>query len=217
MAKRIIRLIHDAAAVINNDRSTRDFLQVAFPANYNVSMAELLVPAADLSEQISTAGTEASGTGNMKLSLNGSLTIGTLDGANVEIREHVGAGNFLLFGMTADEAAARREQDGFAGEAVRSSPRLKRVLDQISGGVFSEGDGGRHEDLVRSLYENDRYLVTCDFDSYFETQRRADSAFRDTAGWSRMAAANTAGMGWFSSDRAIRGYARDIWGAAPVL
>ena len=216
MAKSIIRLIHDVAARINNDEGTRGLLQVAFPANYNVSMAEIMIPAADLSEQISTAGKEASGTGNMKLSLNGSPTIGTLDGANVEIRDHVGTDNFFLFGLTANEAVGRRKSAGYARAAIDASPRLRQVLDQISNGVFSGGDTERYEGLLRNLYDHDYFLVTCDFDSYFETQRKVDAAFDDTALWNRMAAMNTAGMGWFASDRTIRGYASDIWGASSL-
>ena len=216
MAKSIIHLINDVARTINGDKATRDLLQVVFPENYNVSMAEVLIPASDLSEQISTAGKEASGTGNMKLSLNGSPTIGTLDGANVEIREHVGAENFFLFGLTAEEVVARREQPGFARAAIEASPRLTRVLGQIADGVFSGGDAHRYDGLLRNLYEHDYFLVTCDFDSYFDAQRRVDSAYRDVTGWTRMAALNTAGMGWFSSDRTITGYAREIWNATSL-
>ncbi|MYK32182.1 MAG: glycogen/starch/alpha-glucan phosphorylase, partial [Boseongicola sp. SB0670_bin_30] len=184
--------------------------------NYNVSMAELLIPAADLSEQISTAGMEASGTGNMKLSLNGSPTIGTLDGANVEIREHVGAENFFLFGLAADEVMERRTVAGFAREAISASPRLARALDQVAAGVFSGGDKERYRDLLQNLFDHDHFLVTCDFDSYFEMQRKVDAAYRDAGNWTRMAALNTAGMGWFSSDRTVRGYAKDIWGASSL-
>lgn len=211
LAKSIIRLINDVAATINSDPATRDYLQVVYPENYNVSMAEILIPASDLSEQISTAGKEASGTGNMKLSLNGSPTIGTLDGANVEIRDHVGADNFFLFGLTAAEAAERRTHHDFARQAIEASPRLTRVLGQISEGVFSNGDRHRYGDLLRNLYEHDYFLVTCDFDDYFATQRDVDHVFRDQPRWTKMAAANTAGMGWFSSDRTIKGYAKDIW------
>lgn len=216
MAKSIIRLINDAAATINGDKATRDLLQVAYPANYNVSMAEVLIPASDLSEQISTAGMEASGTGNMKLSLNGSPTIGTLDGANVEIREHVGAENFFLFGLAAEEVMERRKSAGFAREAIEASPRLKRVLDQVASGVFSGGDTERFQGLLQNLFDHDYFLVTCDFDGYFETQRKVDGAYKDTDNWTRIAALNTAGMGWFSSDRTIQGYARDIWGASSL-
>ena len=217
MAKSIIHLINDVAATINSDKATRDLLQVAYPANYNVSMAELLIPASDLSEQISTAGMEASGTGNMKLSLNGSPTIGTLDGANVEIREHVGAENFFLFGLAADEVMERRTATGFSREAISASPRLSRVLDQVASGVFSGGDTERYRGLLQNLFDHDYFLVTCDFDSYFETQRKVDGAYRDTDNWTRTAALNTAGMGWFSSDRTVRGYARDIWGASSLM
>ncbi|MGC1494346.1 MAG: glycogen/starch/alpha-glucan phosphorylase [Sulfitobacter sp.] len=211
MAKSIIRLINDAGKTINADKKTRDLLQVVYPENYNVSMAELLIPASDLSEQISTAGKEASGTGNMKLSLNGSPTIGTLDGANVEIREHVGAENFFLFGLTTDEVVERRKTPDFARAAIDASPRLTRVLGQIADGVFSGGDKTRYEGLLRNMYEHDYFLVTCDFDSYFDTQRTVDAAYQDVEGWTKMAALNTAGMGWFSSDRTIQGYADDIW------
>ncbi|WP_419762671.1 glycogen/starch/alpha-glucan phosphorylase [Defluviimonas aestuarii] len=210
-AKAIIHLINDVAKVINADPVTRDLLQVVFPANYNVTMAELLIPAADLSEQISTAGKEASGTGNMKLALNGALTIGTLDGANVEIRDKVGAENFFLFGMTAAEAVAKRAEPDFARNAISASPRLARVLGQIAGGVFSGADRGRYEALVANLYAHDYFLVTCDFDAYFAAQREVDTAYRDTACWGRMAVLNTARMGWFSSDRTIADYAREIW------
>jgi starch phosphorylase len=216
LAKSIIHLINDVAATINTDPVTRDLLQVVYPENYNVSMAEILIPASDLSEQISTAGKEASGTGNMKLSLNGSPTIGTLDGANVEILEHVGAENFFLFGLTAAEAQAKRAEHGYARRAIDDSPRLKRVLGQIAEGVFSGGDGERYSDILHNLWEHDYFLVSCDFDGYFDKQREVDAVYRDRARWTRMAAANTARMGWFSSDRTIRGYANDIWNAKSV-
>ena len=217
MAKLIIQLINDVARTINHDPDTRDILQVVYPENYNVSMAEILIPAADLSEQISTAGKEASGTGNMKLSLNGALTIGTLDGANVEIREHVGPDNFFLFGLTAAEAAARREVPGFARQAIEASPRLSRVLGQIAEGEFSGGDRHRYDRLLHNLYEHDYFLVSCDFDAYFDRQRDVDVAYQDASNWTRMAVLNTAGMGWFSSDRTINSYAREIWGAPSLL
>ncbi|MGB7240896.1 MAG: glycogen/starch/alpha-glucan phosphorylase [Sulfitobacter sp.] len=216
LAKSIIHLINDVAATINNDPVTRDLLQVVYPENYNVSMAEILIPASDLSEQISTAGKEASGTGNMKLSLNGSPTIGTLDGANVEIRDHVGAENFFLFGLTAAQAEQKRTEHGFARRTIEADPRLSRVLGQIGGGVFSGGDNHRYSDILHNLYEHDYFLVSCDFAGYFDKQREVDAVYQDVTRWTRMAAANTAGMGWFSSDRTIRGYAKDIWGAQSV-
>ncbi|RMF39841.1 MAG: glycogen/starch/alpha-glucan phosphorylase [Alphaproteobacteria bacterium] len=216
-AKQIIRLINDVARIVNADPVTRDLIQVVYPENYNVSMAELLIPGADLSEQISTAGKEASGTGNMKFALNGALTIGTLDGANVEIRERVGAENFFLFGLTAGEVVARRAEPGFASAAIAANPRLKAVLDLIARGHFSPGEPDRYAGLVEGLYRHDYFLVTCDFDAYFRTQREIDAAFCQTGDWTRMAIMNTAGVGWFSSDRAIAGYARDIWNARSLL
>jgi starch phosphorylase len=213
VAKDIIRLINDVAAVINADEVTGDKLKIVYPPNYNVTMAERLIPAADLSEQISTAGKEASGTGNMKFALNGALTIGTLDGANVEIRDHVGSENFFLFGLTAQEVMERRTHHGYSRAAIEASPRLQRVLGQIAEGRFAPHDPSRYHGLVGMLYDHDYFLVTCDFDSYFDTQRRADTAYRNPANWAAMAVVNTASMGWFSSDRTIKGYARDIWGA----
>ena len=212
VAKQIIHLINDVAGTINSDPVTRDYLQIAYPENYNVSMAELLIPAADLSEQISTAGKEASGTGNMKFALNGALTIGTLDGANVEIRQHVGPENFFLFGLDAAEADQRRSQPNFAREAIAKSPRLANVLEQIAGGKFSTGDADRYKSLVSNLYDHDYFLVTADFDAYYAKQRDVDVAYGDVARWMKMAILNTARMGWFSSDRTIKGYAHDIWG-----
>ncbi|MEP4197733.1 MAG: glycogen/starch/alpha-glucan phosphorylase [Aliishimia sp.] len=211
LAKDIIRLINNVAKVINADPATKGRLKIVFPPNYNVTMAERLIPAADLSEQISTAGKEASGTGNMKFALNGALTIGTLDGANVEIREHVGADNFFLFGLTAAEVEERRSHHGYARAAIDASPRLQRILGQIFEGRFCPQDPHRYHGLVGMLYDHDHFLVTCDFESYFDTQRIADTAFQDQQSWAAMALRNTAGMGWFSSDRTIKGYAKDVW------
>lgn len=211
VAKEIIHLINDVAKTINSDPLTKDYLQIVYPENYNVSMAEILIPATNLSEQISTAGKEASGTGNMKFALNGAPTIGTLDGANVEIREHVGAENFYLFGLTAQEVFERREHAYFAKDAINASPRLTRVLKQVSDGVFSADDATRYQSLVKRLYEDDYFLVTCDFDSYFDTQRVIDKDYLDIDAWTRKSILNTARVGWFSSDRTISGYAADIW------
>ncbi|MEO1734388.1 MAG: glycogen/starch/alpha-glucan family phosphorylase, partial [Pseudomonadota bacterium] len=216
VAKEIIRLINDVSRVINADPATQDRLKIIYPPNYNVTMAERLIPAADLSEQISTAGKEASGTGNMKFALNGALTIGTLDGANVEIREHVGAENFFLFGLTAAEVVERRQNHGYARAAIEASPRLGRVLGQIAEGRFSPNEPNRYHGLVGMLYDHDYFLVTCDFDAYFDAQRRADVAYRDPRTWAAMALRNTASMGWFSSDRTIKGYARDVWNVSPA-
>lgn len=216
-AKEIIHLINDVASHINSDPVTGPYLQVVYPENYNVSMAEILIPAADLSEQISTAGKEASGTGNMKLSLNGALTIGTLDGANVEIRDHVGHENFFLFGLTANEVTERRSQHGYSRAAIEASPRLSRVMGQLADGTFSHGDRHRFAGLLHNLYEHDYFLVTCDFDSYYDMQQQVDTAFRNPSDWARMAVLNTARLGWFSSDRTIKGYASDIWNVQSLI
>ncbi|MEO0912267.1 MAG: glycogen/starch/alpha-glucan phosphorylase [Pseudomonadota bacterium] len=216
-AKEIVHLINDVAAKVNADPVMKGRLTVAYPPNYNVTMAERLIPAADLSEQISTAGKEASGTGNMKFALNGAPTIGTLDGANVEIRDLVGAENFFLFGMTAEEAMARRQVAGHAARAIAASPRLAKAIAALEDGTFSPGDPGRYHGLARILRDSDYFLVCSDFDAYWHAQRKADAAYKDPDAWARMAALNTARSGWFSSDRTIRGYMADIWGATSAL
>ena len=210
-AKQIIHLVNDVAAVINADPVTSEWLKIVYPPNYNVTLAERLIPAADLSEQISTAGKEASGTGNMKFALNGALTIGTLDGANVEIRERVGADNFFLFGMTAEEVVARRAVPGHAAEAIAADPRLARALQAVADGTFSSDDPDRHRAVVENIRGHDYFLVASDFTEYWRAQRAVDAAYRDRAAWDRMAALNTARSGWFSSDRAIRSYMAEIW------
>jgi starch phosphorylase len=211
-AKLIIKLANDVARVINADPAVRDVLKIVFVPNYNVSMAEILVPAADLSEQISTAGMEASGTGNMKFALNGALTIGTLDGANVEIREHVGAENIVIFGLTAEEVAARQGDGYEPATVIDQSPELGQALAAIASGVFSPDDPNRYRDLVEGLYRNDYFMVTADFDAYAAAQREVDRIWSEPTEWWRKAVLNTARVGWFSSDRTIRQYARDIWG-----
>jgi len=210
-AKRIIKLAHDVARMVNRDPMMRDRLKVVFLPNYNVSLAEVIIPAADLSEQISTAGMEASGTGNMKLGLNGALTIGTLDGANVEMLEHVGAENMFIFGLTTPQVEQRRAE-GWRGQmAIEASFRLSQVMDQLSSGVLSPDDRGRYHEMVQNLREHDHFLVTADFDSYFAKQREVDSVWADQGAWQRAAILNTARLGWFSSDRTIREYAEEIW------
>ncbi len=216
-AKDIIRLINDVAAVINADAETNHALQVVYLPNYNVTMAERLIPASDLSEQISTAGKEASGTGNMKFALNGALTIGTLDGANVEIRERVGADNFFLFGMTADEVMKRRKVAKHAAKAVAADPRLAKAIKAIETGVFSPKQPKRYANIVENLTGEDYFLVSSDFTDFWRSQREVDQAYKDQTNWFRMAALNTARSGWFSSDRTIRGYMSDIWGAQSLL
>ena len=211
MAKLIIKLANDVARVINNDPTVRDLLKVVFLPNYNVSMAEAIIPAADLSEQISTAGMEASGTGNMKMALNGALTIGTLDGANVEIKERVGDDNIFIFGLTAEEVAARRARGIDARETIAHSPMLREVLESIQDGAFSPDDRHRYAPLVDMLTYHDYFLVTADFDAYVSTQMNVARRWRDRKSWWRSAILNTARTGWFSSDRAIAEYAEDIW------
>ena len=209
-AKNIIRLINNIAEAINNDPVIGDRLKVVYPPNYNVSMAEILIPAADLSEQISTAGKEASGTGNMKFALNGALTIGTLDGANVEIRDHVGADNIYIFGMTAEEVDAARA--GYVTQAyIDQSPILSEVIEQIRKGVYSPTEPARHAPVLEKLLRDDYFMVAADFDAYWAAQRRVDAGFANADSWARMAVLNTAHSGWFSSDRTIMGYAREIW------
>jgi starch phosphorylase len=217
VAKEIIRLINDVAEVVNNDAQVRGLLRVVYPANYNVSLAERLIPASDLSEQVSTAGKEASGTGNMKFALNGALTIGTLDGANVEIRDQVGADNFFLFGLTADQVVAERQRPDYARHAIEASQLLQDVLQMIAEGRFSPGQPDRYHGLVHRLWHHDYFLVTTDFAAYETTQRAVDAAWGDRLAWNRMAALNTARMGFFSSDRTIRGYMHDIWAAQAAL
>lgn len=211
-AKLIIKLANDVARRVNADPAVAGLLRVAFVPNYNVSLAELIMPAADLSEQISTAGLEASGTGNMKLALNGALTIGTLDGANVEIRDHVGADDIIIFGLTADEVASTRAAGYDPRAAIAASPELGQALAAIKGGVFSHDDPGRYAGLVDGIENSDWFLCAADFDSYAAAQRSVDRRWEDRAGWNASAIRNVAGVGWFSSDRTISEYARDIWG-----
>ncbi len=211
VAKEIVHLINDVAAVINSDPVTGDLLKVVYPANYNVSMAEHLIPASDLSEQISTAGKEASGTGNMKFMMNGAPTIGTLDGANVEILHEVGAENFFLFGLTTEQVVKRREDPDHSRKAIEASQTLQDVLQLIAEGRFSMGQPDRYHGLVHRMWHSDYFLVAADFDDYLAAQARVDTAYADAKGWARMAALNTARSGFFSSDRTIRGYMADIW------
>jgi starch phosphorylase len=212
-AKLIIKLANDIARVVNNDPIVGDLLKVVFLPNYNVSLAEILVPAADLSEQISTAGMEASGTGNMKFALNGALTIGTLDGANVEIREQVGEENIIIFGLTAQEVAERRASGRDPREIIAGSPELSQALSAIRTGTFSPGDPDRYAGLIDGLYEHDWFMLTDDFDDYCRSQREVDRLWLDRQTWNRKAILNTARVGWFSSDRTIRQYASEIWDA----
>ncbi|NEU11741.1 glycogen/starch/alpha-glucan phosphorylase [Methylobacterium sp. BTF04] len=210
-AKLIIKLACDVAKLVNDDSDVAGRLKVVFLPNYSVSLAEAMIPAADLSEQISTAGMEASGTGNMKLALNGALTIGTLDGANIEIRDHVGADNIFIFGLDAAGVQARMAETNYPAKAIAASPRLAAALDFIGSGGFSPDDRARFRPIVDDLRHNDRYLLTVDFDDYWRAQRAVDAAWKDPKAWWRKAILNTARMAWFSSDRTMREYADEIW------
>ncbi|MCB1502464.1 MAG: glycogen/starch/alpha-glucan phosphorylase [Bauldia sp.] len=210
-AKLIIRLINDVARVVNNDPAVHDLLKVVFLPNYNVSLAEAIVPAADLSEQISTAGMEASGTGNMKFALNGALTIGTLDGANIEISERVGSDNIFIFGLTAEEVEAQRRSGHNPRAIIGADDTLRFVIDAIADGTFSPDDRNRYRALTDNLMTNDWFLVTADFASYGKAQRQVDTLWRAKSSWRAKAIHNVARVGWFSADRTIREYAEEIW------
>ncbi len=218
MAKLVIRLINGIAKTVNSDPATNGKLKVVFLPDYRVTIANRVIPAADLSEQISTAGMEASGTGNMKLALNGALTIGTLDGANIEISEAVGAENIFIFGHTAEEVAALREPGRYDPAAVvGADPELAAVVDALRDGAFADGDAPALKEIWSALMEHgDRFMHVADFRSYADTQARAGRLFRDRRAWAAMAIRNIAAMGYFSSDRAIREYARDVWELTPV-
>ena len=216
MAKLIIKLITSVADVVNNDPATRGLLKVVFLPNFNVSIGHRVYPAADVSEQISTAGKEASGTGNMKFTMNGALTVGTLDGANIEIRNAVGPENFFLFGKTVEEVDALWAKGYQPIDQYQRSERLRGALDLISTGYFSGGDTDMFRPLLDSLISHDPYLLLADFDSYLDCHHRVDAAYRDVERWTRMSILNVARAGHFSSDRTIREYAGQIWKVKPV-
>ncbi len=210
-AKLCIKLANDIARRVNTDPSVGGLLKVVFVPNYNVSLAERLIPAADLSEQISTAGMEASGTGNMKFAMNGALTIGTLDGANIEIMDRVGTDHIQIFGLTADEVAERRANGYKPREVIEASRELSQALNAIASGVFSPDDPHRYTELMNGIMDHDWFMLAADFDSYAGAQRAVDARWMNPAGWRESAIRNIAGVGWFSSDRTIAEYARDIW------
>lgn len=216
VAKLCIKLVNAVADVVNADPDTRDLLKVVFLENYRVSLAEKIFPASDLSEQISTAGKEASGTGNMKFSINGALTIGTLDGANVEIREEVGAENFFLFGLTADEVMAKRNAGYNPMEYIDKDPRLMAVMDLFRTSYFCPEEPNLFNPLIDNLIAKDEYMLMADFSDYVACQQKVSELYRDQDKWTRMAILNVARMGKFSSDRTILEYNRDIWKATPV-
>ncbi|MEO1068090.1 MAG: glycogen/starch/alpha-glucan phosphorylase, partial [Cyanobacteria bacterium J06638_6] len=216
MAKLMIKFITAVGDVVNNDPIIGDRLKVVFLPDYNVTFGQRVYPAADLSEQISTAGKEASGTGNMKFSMNGALTIGTLDGANVEIRELVGDENFFLFGLNTDEVAALKASGYNPWDYYTSNPQLKEVIDLVSSGFFAKGDTSLFKDITDNLLYSDPYLLLADYQAYIEAQDRVGAAYKDQENWSRMSIINAVRMGKFSSDRSINDYCTDIWKVAPV-
>jgi starch phosphorylase len=216
MAKRIIRLINDVADVIDNDREVNERLKVLFIPNYDVTTAVDIIPSADLSQQISTAGLEASGTGNMKLALNGALTMGTMDGANIEMREQVGAENFFIFGMTTEQIQELRSSGYHPHHYYETNPTLKQVVDMIGNGFFSPDEPDRYRGITDNLLNTDPFMVLADFQSYLDISDQADSIYQTPVRWSRMAILNTARMGYFSSDRTIKEYAKHIWGVQGV-
>jgi glycogen phosphorylase len=216
MAKRVIKLISAIGEMVNSDSAVRDGLKVVYFPDFNVKNAQLIYPAADLSEQISTAGKEASGTGNMKFALNGALTIGTLDGANVEIRDAVGPENFFLFGLTADEVLEQKSRGYHPRAIYDSDPLLREAIDAIAGGAFSNGDREIFRPLIDSLLWHDDYMLFADYRSYLDCQQRVGDAFGNQPEWTRMSILNSARVGRFSSDRSIRDYCRDIWHVRPL-
>jgi starch phosphorylase len=216
-AKLIIKLINDVAAKVNNDPVVGERLKVIYIPNYNVTRAEIIIPGADLSEQISTAGMEASGTGNMKLALNGALTIGTLDGANVEIMDRVGEEHMFIFGLTAEEVMERRHDGYHPRQLIEENEILSGVLNEIGKGTFSDGDQDRFRPLLEDLYYHDYFMIAADFSSYMASQRDVGAAYRDDRRWYSSAILNTANTGWFSSDRTVRSYDQEIWQSKPSL
>jgi starch phosphorylase len=216
MAKLIIKLINDVAGVVNHDPAVAGRLKVVFFPDFNVKNGQHVYPAADLSEQISTAGKEASGTGNMKFSMNGALTIGTLDGANIEIRDAVGHENFFLFGLTAEDVSRVKASGYNPRQAYESNAELREAIDLLSSGFFSNGDRELYRPLVDSLLNRDDYMLLADYQPYVDCQQRVSDAYVDRANWTRMSILNTARVGRFSSDRSIREYCRDIWTVKPL-
>lgn len=215
-AKLIIKLINSIAEVINHDRDVAEKLKVVFLENYSVSLAERIIPAADLSEQISTAGTEASGTGNMKFALNGAITIGTLDGANIEIKEEVGDDNIFIFGLTVEQVAALRQSGYQPWMYYEQNPELKQVIDMIASGYFSPSQPDLFRPIVNSLLQGDHYMLMADFADYVRAQKQASETYRDVRKWTKMSILNVANTGKFSSDRTIQEYANEIWQAKPI-
>merc|ERR1719312_1536068 len=215
MAKQIIKLYNSVGRIVNNDPVVGDKLKVVFLENYRVTLAEKIIPAADLSEQISTAGTEASGTGNMKFMLNGALTIGTLDGANVEMAEEMGEENIFIFGMTVDEVESLKCTGYNAEDYVNSNAELAEVMEQLKSGYFSGGNGSEFQDITNNLLYHDRFLTLADFKAYIAAQDKVSETYMNQDLWAKMSIHNIASSGKFSSDRTIAEYGREIWGIEP--
>ena len=216
VAKLHIRLINDIAEVVNSDPKTRDRLKVVFVPNYGVSLAQVIIPAADVSLQISQAGKEASGTSNMKLALNGALTVGTLDGANVELREAAGPENFFLCGLTVDQVRDLWRIGYDPGRFIAKSPQLAKAIDLLDSGFFCLGDRERYSSVVHTLRHDDQYMVCADFDSYVASMKEAATLYTSPREWARRSLFNIVGASAFSSDATIDAYAREIWGIVPV-
>jgi len=216
IAKLIIKLTNCVSEIVNQHPKTRDLIRVVFIPDYSVSLAQLIIPAAELSEQISTAGMEASGTGNMKFALNGALTIGTLDGANVEIREEVGPENIFIFGLTDKQVLENRSGGYNPYHIYETNMELKQVLDQIKNGFFCSSNPDLFKPLIGPLLSHDYYMLLADYQSYIDEQEKVNTAYANTKKWQSMSIINTANSGKFSSDRTIREYAKDIWQAKPV-
>ncbi|MDD5674254.1 MAG: glycogen/starch/alpha-glucan family phosphorylase, partial [Chitinivibrionales bacterium] len=216
MAKLIIKFINNVAAVINNDPDTKDLLQITFLPNYRVSLAEYIFPASDVSEQISTAGTEASGTGNMKFAINGAITIGTMDGANIELHQHIGDENMFIFGLLADQVAQLRRKGYNPQDYYNSVPQLKKVMDLIATGFFSPENPQLFAPIYDSLLNHgDTFMVMADFESYYKCQKRITEAYSNQSLWTKMSIMNVARIAYFSSDRTIQQYATEIWKVKP--
>jgi starch phosphorylase len=216
MAKLIIKLFNNVGRAINNDPIIGKRLKCVYLANYRVTLAEKIIPAADLSEQISTAGTEASGTGNMKFMLNGALTIGTLDGANVEMLEEMGPDNMFIFGMNVNEVEALARKGYNPREYYEKNAELKQCIDEIASGFFSPEDPGMFRDIANSLLNNDKYMLLADYDAYIKCQEKVSATYANQDAWMRKSLMNIASSGKFSSDRTISQYAREIWGVEPT-
>jgi glycogen phosphorylase len=216
MAKLIIKLINAVAEVVNKDPDVKNRLKVVFLPNFSVSLGQKIYPAADLSEQVSTAGKEASGTGNMKFAMNGALTIGTLDGANIEIREEAGAENFFLFGLTAGEVYAKKAEGYDPMEYYNENVELQNVINRIAKGDFSHGDEKLFKPIVDSLLYHDPYMLLADYQAYVDCQEKVSEVYKDTKQWTKMSILNSARMGKFSSDRTILEYSKEIWQVNPV-